>query len=141
MFIKLILILLIPIIWYGITVFVAPDTASSIDSTLWIPWFSENIRGTKSNFDSAITDIPSLEEFKSWALDLKDTVVQWVETTKDTIDSVRWWAQKAEDTFNQAKDTYDSTKDAIDEANRKITEFQSLLNPRATASWSTITDN
>lgn len=138
MIVKIILILLIPTVWYGVTVFASPETAAKIDSLVWLPWFSDNIRGSKANLDAVITDIPSLNEFKSWALDIKDSVIDWVATTKDTIDSVRWWAQKVEDTYNQAVDTYDSTKDAIDEANRKITEFQSLLNPRATASWSVV---
>lgn len=138
MIVKIILILLIPTVWYGITVFASPETASKIDNLIWLSGFSENIRGTKSNLDTAITDIPSINEFKSWALDIKDTVIDGVSSTKETIDSVRWGVQKVEETYNQAVDTYDSTKDAIDEANRKITEFQSLLNPRATASWSTV---
>lgn len=140
MLVKIILILLIPSVWYGVTVFAAPETASKIDALIWIPGFSNNIRGTKTNLDSVITDIPSLNEFKSWALDIKETVIDWVSSTKDTIDSVRWWAQKVEETYNQAVDTYDSTKDAIDEANRKITEFQSLLNPRASSSASSISE-
>ncbi len=137
MFVKLILILLIPTVWYGVTVFAAPETASKIDSIIWIPGFSDKIRGSKENFDNVITDIPNLNEFKSWALDLKETVIDGVATTKDTIDTVRWWAQKVEETYNQAVDTYDSTKDALDEANRKITEFQWLLNGWASASGST----
>ena len=138
MFIKIILILLIPTVWYGVTAFVAPETATSIDAALWIEWFSDSIRSLKWNIDTTATTNVSLEEFKSWAIDLKETVIDGVNTTKETIDSVRWWAQKVEETLNQAKDTYDTTKDAIDEANRKITEFQSLLNPRATASWSVV---
>jgi len=134
MFVKLILILLIPTVGYGVTVFAAPEVAGKIDAFVWIPWFSEKIRGSKANFDTVITDIPSLNEFKSWALDIKDTVVDGVATTKDTIDSVRGWAQKVEETYNSAVETYDSTKQALDEANRKITEFQSLLN--GWASWS-----
>lgn len=134
---KIILLLLIPVIWYGMTVFIAPESAQKIDAIIWIPWFSENIRWVKNNLDTLVTDIPSASEFKSWALDIKETVTQWVITTKDTIDTVREWAQKVEETYNQAKDTYDSTKDALNEANRKITEFQSLLNPTLTVSWST----
>jgi len=126
MFLKLILILLIPTVWYGVTVFTAPKTASKIDAMIWISWFSENFRGTKVNFDSVITDIPSLNEFKSWALDIKDTVVDGVATTKDTIDSVRGWAQKIEETYNDARDVVEGINGKVTEIKNTLDDVQSL---------------
>lgn len=125
---KIILFLLIPTVWYVMTVFTAPEIASKIDSLIWIPWFSDNLRGTKSNFDAAVTDIPSLQEFKSGALDIKETVIDSVSTTKDTIDTVRWWAQKIEETYNDAKDVVEDINGKVTNIKNTLDDVQSLGN-------------
>jgi len=124
MFVKLILILLIPTVWYWVTVFAAPELASKIDNLVWMPWFSDQIRGTKDNIDWAITDIPSIDEFKSWALDIKEKFSDWVTTTKDTIDSIRGWAQTVEDTYNDAKDTFEDAKAVFEDAWEKVNQLK-----------------
>ena len=111
------------IVSYGATVFVSPWLASSIDSVLWISGFSETLRGGKETFDGAITDIPSLNEVRSWALDAKEKFLEWVDTTKETIDSVRGGAQKAEETYNDAKETFDSAKNTFDSAKQTFDDL------------------
>jgi len=123
---KIILFLLIPTVWYWVTVFSSPETASKIDAMIGMPWFSENIRGSKANFDTIVTDIPSINEFKSGALDIKDTVIDWVATTKDTIDSVRWWVQKVEKTYNDARDIVDGINGKVTDIKNTLDDVQSL---------------
>ncbi len=106
------------------TVFIAPETASKIDSIVGLPGFSENLRWVKDNFDSAITDIPSVDEFKSWALDIKDKFTDGVETTKDTIDSIRDGAQKVENTYNDAKETFEDAKWVFEDATEKVNDLK-----------------
>ena len=124
MFTKLILILLIPAVWYGLTVFTSPELASRIDALVWLPGFSENLRGAKNNFDTAITDIPSVSEIKSGALDIKESFTDGVETTKGTIDSIRDGAQQVENTYNDAKETFEDAKEVFDDAAGKVDELK-----------------
>lgn len=131
MLLKIILIFIIACTWYGLTVFMSPETSSTIDKALWISGFSEKIRWGKTTFDTSITDIPSLGEFKSWALDMSQKLSNGIDTTKEKIDTVRWGAQKVEETFNDAKNTYDDAKETfdavkgtVDEMSGKIQEFE-----------------
>lgn len=128
---KLVLLLVILMTSYGVSIFVAPGVASTIDNLIGMPWLSESLRGKKSLLEWAITDIPSINEVKSWALDFKEKFETWVSTTKDTIDSIRESAQTAEDTYNDVKDTYDELKDTfsgaaqmLGEAGEKLEEIQ-----------------
>jgi len=116
MLLKFILISVIIITSYGATVFLNPSLASNIDSTIGLHWFSEKLRWGKENFDNAITDIPSLNEVRTWALDAKEKFLEGVDTTKETIDSVRGWVQKAENTYNEARETMDQAKETFDQA-------------------------
>ena len=109
---------------YGVSVFLMPDVSNSVDTALWFPGFSESIRGTKTNLDAAITDIPSAWEFKSGAIDIKDRVVDWVEATKDTIDTIRSWAQQVEETYNDALGTYNELKWTLEWAKDKVEQIQ-----------------
>jgi predicted nuclease with TOPRIM domain len=112
---------------YWVCVFAAPEIASKIDSLIGISWFSESIRGTKTNLDSVITDIPSASEFKSWAIDIKDKVTGWVEATKDTIDTIRSWAQQVEEAYSGALDTYNDLKGTLEEAQEKVEKIQGVV--------------
>lgn len=120
---KVVLFFLILSTWYGVTIFVAPEVASSVDRVLGIDGFSDSIRGSKIELEWAITDIPSIDEFKSWALDIQNKISVGVESTKDTIDTIRDWAQQAEDTYNKAKNTLDKARDTIDNINQRTQEL------------------
>jgi len=133
------------LVFYGVSIFMLPSVASTIDNLIGKPWLSDTLRWKKVMFDGVITDIPSINEVKSGAVDLKDKFTTWVDTTKDTIDSIREWAQKAEDTFNDAKETYEDLKDTFDdtkemfnEAGEKLEQIQWVVEgvSELTGSWS-----
>lgn len=126
MFTKLFSLLVIVTAWYGATAFIAPETANRIDSVIWMPWLSQKITWFKSNFDDIVTDIPSVEEFKSGALDIKETVIDWVNTTKETIDDVRWWAQKIENTYNDAREVVDDLSWKVENIKTALDDVQWL---------------
>lgn len=114
--------------WYTISVFLAPEIASSIDKLIWKPGLSESIRGGKSTFDALITDIPNAQEFKSGAVDIGEKITDGIDTTKETIDQVRSGAQKVEETYNQAKDTYDSVKESLSGATQTLKDINDTVN-------------
>ncbi len=93
-----------------------PQVSSTIDSIIGLPGFSERLRGSKEDFDGAITNIPSLQEVRSGALDAQEKLLNGIDTTKDTIDTIREGAQKAEETYNDAKQTFDQAKETFDNA-------------------------
>ena len=124
---KLIALIILVFSWYGVCVFAAPEIASKIDSLIGVPWFSESIRGSKTNLDSVITDIPSAWEFKSGALDIKDKVIEWIEVTKDTIDSIRSWAQQVEHAYSGALETYNQLKWNLEDAQEKMQKIQGVV--------------
>ena len=131
---KIILVLLIILVGYGLTIFLAPQISSTIDKFIGLDGFSESIRWGKEALDGAITDIPSFDEVidwyetaLSWAKDVKNTLSDGVETTKETIDTIRWWAQKAEDTYNEAKETIDSAKQTFDDLSWKVQEISEVV--------------
>lgn len=121
---KLISLVILILALYGVSVFLAPDIASKIDELVGMSGLSETIRWSKENIDTTITNIPSASEFKSWALDIKDKVINGVETTKDTIDTIRSWAQQVEDAYSGALDTYNSLKWTLENAQDKIEQIQ-----------------
>lgn len=132
---KLLLLCVLLGTWYWVSVFAAPQFASTVDNLIWIPGLSDTIRGKKAVLDGAITDIPSVNEVKSWALDFKEKFEDGITSTKDTIDSIRQWAEKAEDTYNSAKETYDELKETfsgakqmLDDASEKIEQVQGVVN-------------
>ncbi|MCD5375144.1 hypothetical protein LR010_01690 [Candidatus Gracilibacteria bacterium] len=112
---------------YGVSVFLAPNIATKIDSLIGVPGLSDNIRGSKEAIDSTVTNIPSVSEFKSGAIDIKDKVADGVETTKDTIDTIRSGAQKVEETYNGAVDTYNDLKGTLEDAQEKVEQIQGVV--------------
>jgi methyl-accepting chemotaxis protein len=99
---------------YILCVFTLPQVAESIDTLIGKPGLSEKIRGGKSTFDTVVTDIPSVQEFKSGAADISTKISGGIDTTKDTIDTIRSWAQKVEETYNGAKEKYDSLRESYE---------------------------
>lgn len=131
MIIKIILIIVLVLSLYIAFLFVSPATVSQIDDIIWIPGLSERIKWGKESFDAIVTDIPSIGEVQSGALDAKKKFLDGVDSTKETIDSVRGGAQKVESTYNeakesfdQAKETFDTVKGTIDDLWEKIEQVQ-----------------
>lgn len=122
--IKIFLVGIIIITWYAVSIFLAPEIASSIDRIIGVPGLSESIRGWKNTLDWAITDIPNLEEFKSGALDIKTKISEGIGTTKETIDQIRSGAQKVQDGYVEAKNTYDSVKESLSWAVQSVNDIK-----------------
>ena len=73
---KIVAALLLLIALYGLSIFLFPSIAAKIDSIIGIDGFSEKLRTGKEDFDTIVTDIPEINEFKSGAVDIKNTVVE-----------------------------------------------------------------
>jgi len=93
-------------------------------------------------FDGIVTDIPSIDEVVdgyesalSGARDVKNTLSDGVETTKATIDTVRWWAQKAEETYNEAIETIDSAKQTFEDLSWKVGEIWEVVESVNNLTW------
>lgn len=119
---------------FVVSVFKAPEIADSIGNTFGFPNLTEKIREFKSWFDGVVTHVPSqqeiqnaLAETKSWAIKLKDGFIDWVEITKDKIDTVRETLSWAEQKIEDAKDAYNKTIDFIDETGNKINEVKQTI--------------
>lgn len=112
------------IVSYLSWVFLAPDVTKSIEGFVWISGTTDQIRWFKDSFDDVVTDIPSVAEFKSWAIDIWNTVKGWLDTTKEKIDDVRVTLSGAQDTFHNAIDTIDSTIDTVKWAKDAVQDFK-----------------
>lgn len=124
---KLVLLIVIIISLYWVSVFTMPEISAQIDKLIWMPGLSDNLKWTKDKLEGAITNIPSVEEFKSWALDAKNMFIDGVDTTKETIDTIREGAQKAEETYNEAKETFDDAKQVFEDASEKFEQIQDVV--------------
>lgn len=120
---KFLLIIVCVVVIYGLLIFLSPETSSKIESLVGFPGFTENIRGAKDQFDTAVTDVPSAQEFKSWALDIRDTIKWGLDTTKEKIDGVRSTLSTAEDTLNDTLDTIDTAVETVNEAKETVNDL------------------
>jgi hypothetical protein len=125
---KLILSLIILFVWYILLIFTMPSVASAIEQLLWIGWFNQKVIDIRDSFNNKTTTIPSKDELLSWALDLKNNIIDWVDTTKEKIDSFRETMSGVEDTYNDLKDWYNEVKDFIDTNSWKIEDAKEILN-------------
>lgn len=112
---------------YVVSLFLFPDVTAKIDSTLGIPGFSEKLRSWKEDLDTIVTDIPEVSEFKSGALDIKNIVVDGVNTSKEKIDTIRSGAQKIQDTVEEGKQTYEEAREVFDDASQKVEKIQGIM--------------
>jgi len=118
------IILLITV--YGIGIFLKPTITDWIEKNLWFEGFWEQMRWKLWFINKTVTDIPSLWEIQSWALDIKDKITDWIQTTKDTIDTIRSTAWEAEDTYNKARDVFDETTETIDKLKWTLNDVEKL---------------
>lgn len=122
------------IILFVLTVFKAPDLAKSISELAGFPNLPANIISIKTTFDWVITDIPTKEELEnqynealSWAIELKGKIVDWVQSTKNTVDDLRETMSWAEQKIEDIKETYNDAKEFVDEAGKKIEETKKII--------------
>lgn len=130
---KFLLIVICVISIYILLIFLSPETSSKIESLLWFSWTTDKIHSFKKTFDWAITDVPSAQEFKSWAIDIWNTLKWSLDTTKSKIDSVRSTLSWAQDSLNSTLDTFDTAvetvknaKETVDGLNEKTDSLKNL---------------
>lgn len=131
---KIILLCVIIIIGFWISAFQFPSVSRQIEWFIWLDGLTDTLHWIQSQVNQISTDIPSLDEVKqtytevySWALDIKDSVVQWLDTTKESLDGVRKTLSGAEDIYNEAKDTFDSAKQWLGDIQDKLDQAQQVL--------------
>jgi len=125
---KILLSIFILFIWYILLIFIAPNIAWSIEKFLWINWFNTNIIETKEKLDKKSINIPSTDKLLSWAIDIKNTIINWANTTKEKIDTVRETLSWVQNTYNDVKDWYNNTKTFINSNSWKINKIKTVIN-------------
>ena len=143
---KLILLFVIIFTLYILIIFKLPVLADAIGKSFWLEKFNSFVLTFKSNVDMVSTDTPTKQELidtytkaLSWAIDLKNDIVNWADVTKEKIDSVRAnlsWAEKA---YNELKDTYWEAVEFIDETSKKIDEAKKIIDAVQSVSNSWVT--
>ena len=120
-------------------VFKAPEVAKSIANVTGFPNLPDKILSFKWSYDTVVTDIPSKQELSdkynstlSWALELKENILNWVDSTKETVDSLRETMSWAEQTIEDLKDAYSEAKVFIDDAGKKIEETKKIIEDTTT---------
>lgn len=124
---KILLWVLIAFVLYGTSVFIFPSFAEKIDTLIGQPGLSEKIRGGKEGFDTTITDIPQVNEFKSGAADIKNIVVEKANEVKENVDTIRSGAQKVQETVEEGKQTYEEAKEVFEDASQKAEKIQGII--------------
>jgi peptidoglycan hydrolase CwlO-like protein len=121
-------------ILFILAVFNTPNIANSIANALGFPNLYKNITSIKWIYDTVVTDITSKEELEkqynstlSWALELKSNIIDWVQTTKNKVDSLRETLSWAEQKIEDIKESYEDAKEFIDETWKKIDEAKQII--------------
>ena len=143
---KLILLFVIIFTLYILIIFKLPVLADAIGKSFWLEKFNSFVLTFKSNVDMVSTDNPTKQELidtytkaLSWAIDLKNDIVNWADVTKEKIDSVRATLSWAEKAYNELKDTYWEAVEFIDETSKKIDEAKKIIDAVQSVSNSWVT--
>lgn len=128
---KILLILLIIIIWYILIIFKLPLLGDSIAKAFWLEKFNKLVVSIWNIYTNVVTDLPNEEEFinnyedtVSWAILLKDKVVNWLDDAKSFVDNIRVnlsWAG-----------------DFVDEVTNKVWDIEDKYNEVTDALWDTV---
>jgi uncharacterized coiled-coil DUF342 family protein len=119
--------------WYIISIFLAPTFADKIWDLLGIKSFNEQIRNKWWDLNKISTNIPNSKELqksydnaikKAW--EFKNTVVDWIDKTKNTIDEVRATLSWAEDTIDKAVNLYDETTETVDKLKETFNDVDKM---------------
>lgn len=123
---KLVSLLLLITALYLIAVFQFPQATDSFAAKIGILKYNEMLRGFKSNLDTTVTDIPSIEEAKNAFSGAKDTFTEGVSTTKEKIDTIRETASGAEATYTKTVETITTVKKTVDGISDTLGDIDTL---------------
>lgn len=143
------LLSLVLILWvsFMLGVFLFPEQMKKIEAQLWLTGITESIHSSKTTFDNTVTDVPQTRsQWQEWydsafsgAIKIKESVVWGIDTTKNTVDSIRVNAQKVEDGYSAAKETFQEVKENYQEVKTFVEETGETLDKIDTA-MSTVQD-
>lgn len=132
---KILAVCLIIIVVYILIIFNSPKTADSLWKTLWLEKFNKFVLDFKKKLDKNPVEIPTTEDltntyenFKSWATDIWNKIVDWVNKTKETIDTIRKTANDTQEDFNKMKKNYEKIKWTIEETTENIDKVSDAIN-------------
>ena len=111
---KTILSIIILIIIYILLLINFPDMMNTIWWKIGLSNLNQKILEIKKDYDEKIWWIPTSTEFISGAIDIKNKIINWVDDTKEKIDSIRETMSWVEATYSEIKEWYDSVKSFID---------------------------
>jgi len=132
---KILSFIIILLVWYGLTVFFAPEISSRIDTILQVPWLSDTLRWKKDHIDYISTD--GVNQALDSAARFRDDARWVVDSTKDRIDTVREQAIKVEETIWEVQETIGNIRDVYESTTQSIDEISWTLrnlNPNSQAS-------
>lgn len=132
MTLKIFLSLIVVWVVYGAGAFLAPDFTSRIDTLIWLPGLSENIRGWKEKLDYVSTDgvNTALDSVKQ----ARESAREVVDTTKDRIDIIREQAASIEQTVQEVQWNIDTIKEVYENTTQNIEQITGTIK---NISWST----
>lgn len=134
MIVKIFSFLLLIAIVYGFWVFFAPEITSRIETFVWLPGLSENIRSSKEKLDFVSTDGVS-STFES-VMQARESAREVVDTTKDRIDTIRQQAGKIEASVQDVQENIDTLIEVYESTSKNIEEVSETLK---NISWSSET--
>lgn len=112
---KIFWIIISIIILYIITIFLSPKLSKSLWETFWLSKFNEQVINLKKKLDNSSTNSwNTSDNIYSWAIDIKNTVVNWIDKTKDAIDEIRVQAQWIEQKYEETKKVLNDVKQIWD---------------------------
>ena len=118
---KIFSFIIILFVWYGLLVFLSPDTSSRIDWFLWVSWFTETLRGKKEKVDTLATDwVNNLYRF--W-----DDARWFMDGAKERIDDVRETTNKIEELTWEFRTGVESMRDLYDNTTQSFEDISWTL--------------
>ncbi len=134
---KIFWLIVLVVVWYWISIFLAPAFADKIANLFWFKSFNEQIRWSSDKINKIATDIPSVDEMQKTIWNTVYSVKDWIDKTKKFIDDTRITLSWAEDTLNKAKDFYSNTLETVDKIKWTLGEVEKI---RENITWTVNTE-
>jgi peptidoglycan hydrolase CwlO-like protein len=123
---KIFWLIILVLVWYIISIFLAPSFADKVADLFWIKSFNEQIRWTSKDINEISTNVPSIDEFQETYNNTIKTVKDWIDKTKNVIDDTRATLSWAEDTYNKAVNIYDETTETVDKLKETFNDVEQM---------------
>lgn len=100
-----------------------PDIARYIEKNLQITWIVDFVINSKEklNWGSTYINVDNIDSVASWALELKNNIIEWWEYIRNWVDTIR-------DTLSWSYESYTEVKDKIEYLRKKLDENAWMIN-------------